>query len=83
MLRQVDKPVLFVVNKIDGPAQEEGLGEFYALGVADLYPVSAEHRLGTRELIDELMSHLPEQEEEETWDGWWRDPVTGWWSRTG
>jgi len=65
MLRQVDKPVLFVVNKIDGPAQEEGLGEFYALGVADLYPVSAEHRLGTRELIDELMSHLPEQEAED------------------
>ncbi len=60
MLRQVDKPVLFVVNKIDGPVQEATLGEFYALGVGELYPVSAEHRIGVKDLIDELMDLLPE-----------------------
>ncbi len=38
MLRQVDKPVLFVVNKVDGPNQEVNLGEFYALGVDELHP---------------------------------------------
>ncbi len=63
MLRQVDKPVLFVVNKVDGPNQEAALGEFYALGVNDLYPVSAEHRLGVGTLIDEVLELLPEQDE--------------------
>jgi GTP-binding protein len=61
MLRQVDKPVLFVVNKVDGPVQEEALGEFYALGVSELHAVSAEHRLGVRDLVDEILALLPEQ----------------------
>ena len=65
MLRQVDKPVLFVVNKVDGPNQEAALGEFYALGVSDLYPVSAEHRLGVGTLIDEVLELLPEQDEDQ------------------
>jgi len=63
MLRQVDKPVLFVVNKVDGPVQEAVLGEFYALGVGDLYPISAEHRLGVGTLIDEILELLPEHDE--------------------
>ncbi len=65
MLRQVDKPVLFVVNKVDGPNQEATLGEFYALGVSDLYPISAEHRLGVGTLIDEVLELLPEQDEDQ------------------
>jgi GTP-binding protein len=60
MLRQVDKPVLFVVNKVDGPAQEAALGEFYALGVEALHPISAEHRLGVSDLVDEILALLPE-----------------------
>jgi GTP-binding protein len=60
MLRQVDKPVLFVVNKVDGPAQEAALGEFYALGVDALHPISAEHRLGVSDLVDEILALLPE-----------------------
>ncbi len=68
MLRQVDKPVLFVVNKVDGPTQEAALGEFYALGVGELHAVSAEHRVGIHDLVDELMALLPDQAgtEEET-----------------
>ena len=65
MLRQVDKPVLFVVNKVDGPAQEATLGEFYALGVGDLYPISAEHRLGVGTLVDEILELLPEHDEDQ------------------
>jgi GTP-binding protein len=62
MLRQVDKPVLFVVNKVDGPVQEAALGEFYALGVGELHSISAEHRLGTRDLVEEILDLLPEQD---------------------
>ena len=65
MLRQVDKPVLFVINKVDGPGQEAMLGEFYALGVSTLYPISAEHRLGVADLVDEVLELLPEQDDEQ------------------
>ena len=65
MLRQVDKPVLFVVNKVDGPSQEAMLGEFYALGVGELYPISAEHRHGVGSLVDEVLNLLPEQGEDQ------------------
>lgn len=64
-LRQVKKPVLFVVNKVDGPNQEATMGEFYALGVGEIYPISAEHNLGTRDLLDELMALLPDESPED------------------
>ena len=51
LLRQVEKPVLFVVNKVDGPAQEAFLAEFYALGVDAIHPIAAEHRIGTNDLV--------------------------------
>ncbi|MDY0212504.1 MAG: ribosome biogenesis GTPase Der [Desulfuromonadaceae bacterium] len=65
MLRRVDKPVLYVVNKVDGPQQEEDATEFYALGIAEFYPVSAEHGGGMGELTGVLQDLLPEQLEQE------------------
>ena len=59
-LRQLKKPVLYVVNKVDGPRVAAGLGEFYALGVKDLYPISAEHGLGVEALVEALEALLPE-----------------------
>jgi len=59
MLRRVAKPVFFVVNKVDGPKQEAGIGEFYALGLEELYAVSAEHGRGVGDLIDAVVEHLP------------------------
>ncbi|MCP3177639.1 ribosome biogenesis GTPase Der [Desulfuromonas sp. KJ2020] len=59
MLRRVDKPVLYVVNKVDGPRQEEAMAEFYALGLDELHPVSAEHGLGVGDLVDAVLTHLP------------------------
>ncbi len=61
MLRQVDKPVLFVVNKVDGPIQEAAIGEFYAIGVGEIHAISAEHRLGTRDLVDDILALIPDQ----------------------
>lgn len=59
MLRRVAKPVLYVINKVDGNRQESGLAEFYALGAADVYPVSAEHGRGVDDLIDAVLTFLP------------------------
>jgi len=44
-----DKVVL-VINKVDGPKQELGLGEFQALGFGSLAAVSAAHGRGIAEL---------------------------------
>jgi GTP-binding protein len=59
LLRPAAKPVYCVVNKIDGREQEDLLYDFYRLGVEKLYPVSAEHRYGVSDLLDELISAFP------------------------
>jgi GTP-binding protein len=59
MLRRVDKPVFYLINKIDGDKQETGIGDFYGLGAENLYAVSAEHNRGVGDLMDEVMKVLP------------------------
>jgi GTP-binding protein len=54
ILRRLGKPVSLAVNKIDAASREVLAHEFHSLGFADLFPISAEHRLG----IDELLEHL-------------------------
>jgi GTP-binding protein len=57
-LRSIDKPIFYVVNKIDGAEQEIYLSEFYQLGLEKLYPISAEHRYGLSDLLDEMTQVL-------------------------
>jgi GTP-binding protein len=54
LLRSVVKPIFYAVNKIDGAEQEIYLSEFYQLGLETLYPLSAEHRYGLTDLLDEM-----------------------------
>ena len=66
MLKRVKKPVLLLVNKLDNPAREdERLWEFYSLGIGDPRPISAHHGHGTGDLLDEVVSLLPEEGEDE------------------
>jgi GTP-binding protein len=51
--------VLYVINKVDSDRQEEGVGEFFALGGETLYAVSAEHGRGVDDLIDAVVGLLP------------------------
>jgi GTP-binding protein len=67
ILRILNKPVFYIVNKIDGPKHEDKAIEFYELGVEPLYTVSAEHRYGLNELMDEVMKAFPMLMEEK-WD---------------
>lgn len=60
-LRQSGQKVLLVINKIDGPEQEEILSsEFFALGFA-MQAVSAAHGFGIYSLRDAIEEALPEQ----------------------
>ncbi|ABA88652.1 GTPase EngA [Syntrophotalea carbinolica DSM 2380] len=59
MLRRSGKPVLYVVNKVDGDSHEAAASEFYALGVDQLYTVSAEHGRGMDDLMAAVLAALP------------------------
>ncbi|MBU0992337.1 MAG: ribosome biogenesis GTPase Der [Proteobacteria bacterium] len=58
ILRAVEKPVFYVVNKIDGEHLEENLYEFHALGIEALFPVSGEHGYGMMDFLDALVDHF-------------------------
>ncbi|MDD3831258.1 MAG: ribosome biogenesis GTPase Der [Clostridia bacterium] len=64
MLRKTNKPVILVVNKIDDFARLD-LSEYYALGIGEPCPISAEQKLGLGELLDLVISHFPEGQEQE------------------
>ncbi len=65
ILRKLSKPVIVTVNKIDDPKRESLVTEFYALGFPRVMPVSAEHRKGLNDLLDELTKDFPINESEE------------------
>ncbi len=69
LLRRLNKPLSLVVNKIDSPVRENLVHEFYSLGLGDPFAVSAEHKLGISDLLDEVTesfpSEAPPKEEEE------------------
>ncbi|MBO5327775.1 MAG: ribosome biogenesis GTPase Der [Clostridia bacterium] len=64
MLRRSKKPVILVVNKID-EYSEEKIFEFYALGLGEPFPVSAEHSTGIGDVLDEAVSWFGKYENEE------------------
>ncbi len=64
MLRRCDKKVLLVVNKCDTAARHETIGEFYALGLGELYPIAGMTGTGTGDLLDAVVADFTEGEEE-------------------
>ena len=65
-LRKTDTPVVLAVNKLDNPAHEEALWEFFSLGLGDPMPVSAAHGHGTGDLLDAVVAVFgPEAEDDE------------------
>ena len=77
LLRGIEKPVFYAVNKIDGLKHETLSYEFYGLGVETLYPVSAQHGPGVAELMDDLARLMPATPEEEGEDERIRIAVIG------
>ena len=66
MLRRSGKPVLLVVNKVDSFEKfMPDVYEFYNLGIGDPIPVSASGKLGIGDMLEEIIKHFPEENEEE------------------
>jgi GTP-binding protein len=77
ILRREAKPVLHVVNKIDGPKHEEKTYEFYGIGVETIFSISALHNYGVNDLMTEVLKALPPSDEEEVEEAVTRIAVVG------
>jgi GTP-binding protein len=63
ILQKSGKPVFLVVNKLDNPAAEEAVHDFWGLGLGDPRALSALHGHGSGDLLDDLVDALPPVEE--------------------
>ena len=59
-LRKLDRPVLLVVNKIDGLDVQAALNDFARYGFRDRIGVSSAHRTGLDALLADVISRLPQ-----------------------
>jgi len=51
--------VLVAVNKTEGKKGKAGVSDFYALGVGEVFPISAKQGDGVADLLDEVAARLP------------------------
>ncbi len=64
LLRRSGRPVLIAANKIDRPEDEPIAAELNSLGLGEPLPVSAEHGLGTGDLLDKITDELRDKVED-------------------
>lgn len=55
MLRKSKKDILLVANKTDEPGQYNSTSEFYALGLGEIYGISALNGTGTGDFLDTVV----------------------------
>lgn len=65
ILRRSSKPVLLVVNKVDNAERSLLATEFYALGFDKTFFMSSISGSGSGELLDEITTHIPDEEKKQ------------------
>jgi GTP-binding protein len=60
LLRRSKKPVVLCVNKVDSGEKMYDAYAFYALGLGEVWSISAANGSGTGDLLDEILRVLPE-----------------------
>ena len=63
LLRQAQKKVMVVVNKVDNGQRQLDAYEFYNLGLGDYYCISSINGSGTGDLLDDAVKGLSKEEE--------------------
>ncbi len=58
-LRKIDKPIVFVANKVDAAEVEVDTDSLYRLGLGEPHLISAEHGQGVGDLLDAVIDELP------------------------
>lgn len=64
-LKKLKREAILAVNKVDNPERELDSAEFYSLGMGEPITISAHHGLGIGDLLDRVVSGLPEASYEE------------------
>ena len=60
LLRKSGKKVFLVVNKVDNTKRQNEIGEFYALGLGEVYAISSISGSGTGEILDDVVAAFDE-----------------------
>ena len=63
LLLKTKKEVIVLVNKIDNKARMDNLYEFFELGFEKVMPISGEHNIGFKELLEELTKDIRNTDE--------------------
>lgn len=64
LLYRSKKPVVLGVNKIDNFEMRDLVYDFYALGFGEPFPLSGAHSSGIADLLDAVLEHFNEENEE-------------------
>ncbi len=64
-LRQINRPLFLVINKAEGANRAVVSAEFFELGLAEGYVISASHGDGVANLLEEVLDSLPQATEED------------------
>ena len=59
-LREQERIVYLVANKIDGVNPDVAIAEFFELGLKNVYPTTATHGRGVRSLMGDVLEPFPE-----------------------
>ncbi len=77
VIRGTKKPLFIVANKADTTEKAYAIGEFYKLGLGEVYPISSSNGSGTGELLDEVVKHFEHDDEENPEEGIPRIAILG------
>jgi GTPase len=64
LLRRLGKPLFLAVNKVDSTKLEAEAENFRTLGIENVYPISAEHGTGAAELLEAVLTTVPQSPQE-------------------
>ncbi len=65
MLRKSNKKIFLIANKVDNSYRTNEVPEFYALGIGELYGISAMTGAGTGDLLDDVVAVFDDEDYEE------------------
>lgn len=60
LLIKSNKPVLYVVNKVENNFDQENAFEFYSLGTDEIITISAKNRIGISKLLEHILKNIPQ-----------------------
>lgn len=68
-LRNANKQVFFVINKVDSAKDELPATEFYQLGIEKYYSISSATGSGTGDLLDDIVASFPTTDYSDPFEG--------------